>query len=163
MGRRRRTRLGLSLAALGLFVLALAAPTVLAADRSVAIRDFQFAPKTLEARVGDVVTWTNRDSVAHSATARGGTFDTGLIQPGESGSIRFTIGGVYRYICTPHPNMTGTVIVRAASGGLPAPNTDTTAVVDAGSPEGSPLPGLAVVGGLAYLVAMRVLRRRETA
>jgi plastocyanin len=165
MKERHHARLGFSVAAFAIFVVALAAPAVLAADKSVAIRDFAFSPKTLEVHVGDVVTWTNRDNVAHSATARGGTFDTGLIQPGQSASIRFTIGGPYRYICTPHPSMTGTVIARAAvSGGLPPPNTDTAVAVDAGASGGSPWAAVAVIGGLAYLAAMRLLRRpRETA
>jgi plastocyanin len=146
-----------------LLVLALAVPMVLAADKSVAIRDFVFSPKAIEVRVGDVVTWTNRDTVAHTATARGGTFDTGLIQPGQSASIRFTIGGTYRYICTPHPNMTGTVVVRAASGDVRPPNTSTAAVIDddANGPWHLAVV-LAIVGLVGYVIGRRRFRRRET-
>jgi plastocyanin len=150
--------------ALVAFAFALAVPTVLAAGESVAIRDFAFGPRTLTIRVGDTVTWTNRDNVAHSATARGGTFDTGLIPGGRSRSVRFTVGGTYRYICTPHPSMTGTVIVQAAStGGVPPPDTDTALAVDAGGSGGSPLAAFAVIGGIAYLAATRLLRRRRQA
>lgn len=149
-------------------ILAVAVPTVLAASRGVSIRDFAFAPKTVEIRVGDRVTWTNRDSVEHTATARNGSFDTGLLGEGESRSIRFTAAGTYRYICTPHPNMTGTVVVRAASGGLEPPNTDTAVVVELDTDDaGPPVGALAILGllaGLAALVALRVLgRRHETA
>jgi plastocyanin len=162
MTKRRRTRSRLSIAVIAAFVFALAVPTVLAADKSVAIRDFAFGPRTVTIRVGDTVTWTNRDSIAHSATARRGTFDTGLIPGGRSRSIRFTVAGTYRYICTPHPSMTGTVIVRAAStGGIPPPDTDTALAMDAGASGGSPLAAFAVVGGIAYLAAMRLLRRRR--
>jgi plastocyanin len=159
-GRRARSRL--SIAVIAAFVFALAAPTVIAADKSVAIRDFAFGPKTLTIRVGDRVTWTNRDSVAHSATARGGTFDTGLIPGGRSRSVRFTVAGTYRYICTPHPSMTGTVIVQAAStGGIRPPNTDTAPAADAATSGRSPLAAIALIGGIAYLAAMRLFRRRR--
>jgi plastocyanin len=161
MTKRRRARSALSVAALAAFVLSLAVPTALAADKSIAIRDFAFGPRTLTIRVGDSVTWTNRDSIAHSATARGGAFDTSLIPGGRSRSVRFTVGGTYRYICTPHPSMSGTVIVRAAaSGGVLPPNTDTALAADAGASGGSPLAAFAVIGAIAYLAATRLLRRR---
>jgi plastocyanin len=146
-------------------LLAVAVPTVLAASRGVSIRDFAFSPRTVEIRIGDRVTWTNRDTVEHTATARNGSFDTGLLGEGESRSIRFTVAGTYRYICTPHPNMTGTVVVRAASGGLEPPNTDTMAVVDLGTDDTPPPFGaLAILGLLMSLVALRIIRRRhETA
>ena len=117
-------RLGLA-AALVALVFGLAVPTVLAATRGVAIQDFAFSPRTLEIRVGDSVRWTNRDSIAHSATAQNGSFDTGLLSDGESGSVRFTAAGTYRYICTPHPDMTGTVVVRSGGSGIVPPNTAT--------------------------------------
>jgi plastocyanin len=161
-GHRARSRL--SIAVFAAVVFALAVPTVLAADKGVAIRDFAFGPRTVTIRVGDSVTWTNRDSIGHSATARGGTFDTGVIPGGRSRSVRFTVAGTYRYICTPHPSMTGTVIVRAAtSGGLRPPDTDTALVVDAGASGGAELAALAIIGGFAYLTASRVFRRRREA
>ena len=66
-------------AAIVALALGLAVPTVLAATRGVDIRDFAFSPRTVEIRVGDTVTWTNRDTVAHTATAQNGSFDTGLL------------------------------------------------------------------------------------
>ena len=162
-GHRARSRL--CIAVVAAFAFALAVPTVLAADEGVAIRDFAFGPRTVTIRVGDSVTWTNRDSIAHSATARGGAFDTGLIPGGRSRSVRFTVAGTYRYICTPHPSMTGTVIVRAATaGGSRPPDTDTTLAEDAGGSGDPPVTAFIVIGGLAYLVSARLLRRRrETA
>jgi plastocyanin len=162
MAARRRARIAIAFVA----VLALAAPTVLAASRAVSIRDFAFSPKTVEIRVGDRVTWTNRDAVEHTATARNGSFDTGLLGDGESRSIRFNVAGTYRYVCTPHPSMTGTVVVRAAAGGLQPPNTDTVAVVDLGTDasDTGPLGELAILGLIAGLLTLRAFRRRhETA
>ncbi len=162
----RRTaslRIGLAISLVAL-ALSLAVPAVLAAARGVAIRDFAFSPGTVEIRVGDTVTWTNRDSVAHTATARNGSFDTGLLAEGESGSVRFTAAGTYRYLCTPHPDMTGTVVVRAA-GTIVPPNTATEDIADsadagAGS-AGALLALLAGIGGLG-LLPVRLLRRRRS-
>jgi plastocyanin len=166
MPTRSRAPLRLGLAgALVALVLGIAVPTVLAASRGVAIADFAFSPRTIEIRVGDTVTWTNRDSVAHSATAQNGSFDTGLLSDGASGSVRFTAAGTYRYICTPHPDMTGTVVVRSASTGIVPPNTATISADDA-----PPAPAddltlglLAAIGGAAFLLAQRFLRRRQAA
>src|SRR5688572_6350272 len=105
--RRAPVRIGLAAAALLVLVSGLAVPAVLAATRAVDIRGFTFSPRTVEIRVGDTVTWTNRDGVAHTATAQNGSFDTGLLEEGESGSVRFRSAGTYRYVCTPHPQMTG--------------------------------------------------------
>ena len=132
-------------------VFAITVPAVLAASRGVAIRDFAFAPRMVEIRVGDTVRWTNSDSVAHTATGRSGSFDTGLLEPGASGSIRFTAAGTYRYVCTPHPEMTGAVVVRAARTGVVPPNT-ATGVADADATADSQVPLLATVGGLAVLI-----------
>jgi plastocyanin len=142
----------------------IAVPTVLAASRGVSIRDFAFSPRTVEIRVGDSVTWTNRDSVAHTATARNGSFDTGLLEDGESAAIRFTVAGTYRYVCTPHPDMTGTVVVRPARTGVAPPNTATASASDLrdAATDGPRLGLLAMIGGLAFLLAEHVVRRRRS-
>ena len=88
-----------------------------AASASVTIRDFAFAPATVTVNEGDTVTWTNADSTIHTATAEDGSFDTGSLRKGESGSATFTSAGTISYICTPHPYMKGTVVVQAASAG----------------------------------------------
>jgi plastocyanin len=85
---------------------------------AVTIANFAFDPATLTIEVGTTVTWTNQDSAAHTAT--GDTFDTGELAQGESGSVTFDTEGTFDYICSIHPNMTGTIVVTAA-GGQPAP------------------------------------------
>jgi LPXTG-motif cell wall-anchored protein len=87
-----------------------------AADTSVTISDFQFAPASVTIDVGDTVTWNNDGPTAHSATADDGEFDTGIFDAGQSRSHTFDQAGTFTYFCTPHPNMQGTVTVRAASG-----------------------------------------------
>jgi len=166
MPTRLRARFRLCLAgALVALAFGLAVPTVLAATRGIAIQDFAYSPRTVEIRVGDTVRWTNRDSVAHSATAQNGSFDTGLLSDGESGSVRFTAAGTYRYICTPHPDMTGTVMVRSAGSGIVPPNTATISADDAPAAATDDLTlGLfAAIGGAAFLLALGFHRRRQAA
>lgn len=81
------------------------------AKNAVEIKDFAHNPKTLTVKVGDTVTWTNKDVAGHSATADDGSFDTGVIAQGESGSVTFDTAGTFTYHCTPHPNMKATVVV----------------------------------------------------
>jgi LPXTG-motif cell wall-anchored protein len=89
-----------------------------AADTAaVTIKDFEFAPATITINQGDTVTWTNDGPSAHSATATGGSFDTGVFPQGESRSHTFEAAGTFQYICTPHPNMKGTITVQAVSSG----------------------------------------------
>jgi plastocyanin len=99
---------------------AAAAPRIsAAASTSVTISDFKFAPAGITVSVGDTVTWANHGPTAHTATARDGSFDTGIVNRGRSGSHRFTKAGTFAYVCTLHPFMHGTVTVAAAgsSGG----------------------------------------------
>jgi plastocyanin len=88
-----------------------------AASSSVTIKDFAFSPSTTTVSVGDTVSWTNQDSTPHTATGDGGSFDTGTLKKGQSGSHTFQSAGSFSYICSIHPNMKGTVVVTGASSG----------------------------------------------
>ncbi len=74
-------------------------------SESVAIRDFTFSPGNLRVPVGAKVTWTNYDAAPHSATAKDGTWDTGILSKGESKTLTFDKAGDYSYYCTVHPSM----------------------------------------------------------
>lgn len=91
---------------------------------TVVISDFQFTPATITINQGDTVTWTNDGPTPHSATASDGSFDTGVFVAGQSRSYTFTEAGTFAYICTPHPNMRGTVVVNAAQTGGDTPISD---------------------------------------
>jgi LPXTG-motif cell wall-anchored protein len=109
-----------------------------AASQGVTIRDYAFSPRSVTVRPGDTVTWTNRDGVRHSATAEDGSFDTGLLARGENGEHTFREAGTYQYVCTPHPNMQGTVVVEGAStGGAVDSGADPGADGDSSSTSGS--------------------------
>lgn len=81
-------------------------------QNAVSIQNFTFSPATLTVKVGDKVTWTNQDSVGHSATADDNSFDTGVLSRGQSGSVTFSKAGTYTYHCSVHPTMKGTIIVQ---------------------------------------------------
>jgi LPXTG-motif cell wall-anchored protein len=143
-----------------------------AASTGVTISDFKFSPGGVTVNVGDTVTWSNNGPTAHSATANDGSFDTGILSKGGSGSHTFTQAGTFSYICTPHPFMKGTVtVVAASSGGGDTSGGDTGSTSGAtgtGSQadSGPSLPstgmdvGGLVVLGLATLALGGYLRRR---
>ena len=105
-----------------------------AASGSVAISDFQFTPAQITIDQGDTVTWTNNGPTAHSATAPDGSFDTGIFPAGQSRSHTFNDAGTFSYICTPHPNMHGTIVVRASQSGG---DTRDSSAGDTGGTDGS--------------------------
>jgi plastocyanin len=86
-----------------------------AADASVVqvdIKDIKFAPATVTVKVGQTVKWTNSDPVAHTVTAKSGSdVDSGTIAPNQTFETKFKKAGRVDYVCTIHPNQSGTVIV----------------------------------------------------
>jgi plastocyanin len=71
----------------------------------------RFEPETLSVVAGDSIVWVNKDVVAHTATSKPGTFDSGLIAPGKSWKYKPTRGD-FAYTCTYHPTMNGTLRVK---------------------------------------------------
>ena len=88
-----------------------------AGSGSVTIHDFAFGPASLTVHVGDTVSWFNQGPSGHSATADGGSFNTGVLPKGGSGSFTFRTPGTFSYHCTPHPFMKASITVLAAAGG----------------------------------------------
>jgi amicyanin len=85
------------------------------ATNEVEISNFAFSPQVIKVKVGTKVTWTNKDSVEHTVTSddtsSGGGMDSKLLAKNESYTVPFSKAGTFTYHCTPHPYMTGTVIV----------------------------------------------------
>ena len=83
------------------------------ASGSVSIANFKFSPASLTVSKGTKVTVTNKDSTAHTFTADNGkTFDTGDIDPNTSKTLSVSQPGTYKYHCSIHPFMHGTLIVK---------------------------------------------------
>lgn len=71
-----------------------------------------YSPSPDTVKVGQKVSWRNNDSMAHTATADGGSFNTGTISAGTlSTPITMNTAGSFPYHCTPHPGMTGILVV----------------------------------------------------
>ena len=54
----------------------------------------------------------NKDLVAHTVTAKNGTFDSKEIAPGKSWTFTPKDRGQFDYKCTLHPTMKGTLVVK---------------------------------------------------
>ena len=79
------------------------------------IQGFAFNPKEITVTPGATITITNQDIVGHSFTSDDGTsFDTGVLSQSKSATVTApTTPGSYSFHCTPHPNMKGTLVVKA--------------------------------------------------
>jgi plastocyanin len=77
------------------------------------ISNFKFTPASVTVSRGARITVTNHDTTAHTATADDGhSFDTGNIDPRSSATLAPSKAGTYRYHCSIHPFMHGTLVVR---------------------------------------------------
>lgn len=77
----------------------------------VEIREFVFAPARLTVAPGDQITWTNRDVVPHTATASDESWDTGLLEQGQSKTLTIAEGLQIRYFCRYHPSMKAELVI----------------------------------------------------
>jgi plastocyanin len=78
----------------------------------VLISNYAYHPASVVVKQDARVTFTNRDMTAHTATANGGSFNTGTLKPGASHTVVFRHPGTYTYYCQFHAFMRATVIVR---------------------------------------------------
>ncbi len=111
------------------------------------INTWGFTPPNITISAGQSVTWMNSGSLAHTATAPGGQFDTGMVAPGESKTITLSSPGTIAYQCTPHPWMKGMLTVLAAAAAAPA----------AAPAPAAPAPAVAVPPAAAQPVAQQQL------
>jgi plastocyanin len=80
---------------------------------SVVIDNFAFSPASITVKKGTTVTWTNKDSATHTVTENDGQNgpDSGDLAQGKAYSFTFDTVGTFKYHCTIHTAMTGTVTV----------------------------------------------------
>jgi plastocyanin len=90
-----------------------------AGEVTVDMLDNEFGPTEVTVPAGTTVLWVNRGLIPHTATALSGSFDSGIILPGETFAVTLDTAGTYEYHCTLHPGMTGTVVVEEAPVGGP--------------------------------------------
>jgi plastocyanin len=79
---------------------------------TVVIENLTFSPAEINAKVGDTISWVNKDVFAHTATARDKSFEV-IQPPKKTVSQTLTKAGSFDYFCKYHPNMKGRLIVQA--------------------------------------------------
>ena len=73
-----------------------------------------FIPQSITVPEGGTITWTNEDSFAHNVTKESGPgpeFASDTMQEGDTFTQKFDTAGVIAYVCTIHPQQTGTITV----------------------------------------------------
>jgi plastocyanin len=88
-----------------------AAPAGSTAAVTVNIKNFAYSPDPVQAKVGDVVAWTNGDGAPHTATMDNGACTTDDIASGSTAMLVFTAAGTYTYHCKIHPTQMKDVTV----------------------------------------------------
>ena len=88
------------------------APSTAAGTVQAAMSGTAFVPTSIEAKVGDVIAWTNNDPIGHTATVDDDpNCTTATLASGEVGALTFSAAGTYAFHCKIHSNMTGTIEV----------------------------------------------------
>jgi plastocyanin len=72
-----------------------------------------FQPQEVTAKAGQAVTWMTTDGTAHNIVDDDGAFSNGAIKTGTSFSHTYDSPGTFKFHCSIHPTMTGTVTVTA--------------------------------------------------
>lgn len=81
-----------------------------AATHVVVIDQMKYAPVP-PLKVGDVVTFVNKDLFRHTITASNNSFNLDLM-PGASGSLHINSAGHAAFYCKYHPGMRGTMVAQ---------------------------------------------------
>jgi plastocyanin len=81
-------------------------------DTRVVIKNFMFQPTTITVKAGATVIWTNGDGEPHTVVSDSGLFRSAALDTNDSYSFKFDKPGTYRFVCSIHPQMVGTVVVK---------------------------------------------------
>ena len=99
------------MAALPLAALFSVAPA--GADDNVIIKNFMFTPMNLTVTAGTTVTWDNEDGEPHTVVSLAGDFRSEALDEKDRFAHQFIAPGTYKYVCSIHPRMVGTITVVA--------------------------------------------------
>jgi plastocyanin len=78
---------------------------------SVTISNFAFDPTNISVSSGDIITFTNKDTVTHTITAYDGSFNQ-TVDAGQATEVKIIKAGTYDYHCSIHPSMKGSIVVK---------------------------------------------------
>ena len=93
-------------------LVALAPLPAFADDAKVVMKNFDFAPMALSVSAGTTVVWTNQDGEPHTVVSVDGLFRSAALDQNESFRFTFDKAGTYKYVCSIHPKMVGTITVK---------------------------------------------------
>ena len=81
---------------------------------AVTIDNFAFGPALTIVAPGTKVTWINKDEEPHTVTSADGgkTFKSDALDTDDKFTFTFDKPGTYKYFCSVHPHMVGTVVVK---------------------------------------------------
>lgn len=96
--------------ALAFFAMAQSAQSQAPRDHVVTMTSMSFGRLPTDVKVGDTITWVNRDTVPHTATARDKSFDV-RIAAGKSARMTVKKAGTIPFYCIFHAMMRGTLKV----------------------------------------------------
>jgi plastocyanin len=92
-----------------------APPQVAAAEAGgVTISNFEFQPQLMPVTAGTKVTWVNKDEEPHTVLSAdgGATFKSPALDTDDQFSFTFDKPGTYKYFCSLHRHMVGTIVVK---------------------------------------------------
>jgi plastocyanin len=69
------------------------------------------SPALLTITRGDIVTFTNSDTVSHKIIGSGGKWGSWDIEPSKEFSQEFDVPGEYKYYISDNPDITGAIVV----------------------------------------------------
>jgi plastocyanin len=81
---------------------------------TVSMKNTLYVPMDVKVRKGGTIEWTNDDPFPHTVTKGSGPgpkFDSGSVDGGGTFEQKFDTAGKIDYVCTIHPNQTGTITV----------------------------------------------------
>ena len=84
-----------------------------AGETVISIREFMFSPTALTVPAGTTVRWKNLDGEPHTVRSVDATFKSDALDQNDSFAFKFDQPGTYRYVCSIHPQMVGTIVVTA--------------------------------------------------
>jgi plastocyanin len=87
---------------------------------AIKIGNFTFGPQELKVKSGTTVTWINEDDIPHIVVSPN-NFRSKALDSDDEFSFTFTTPGNFKYFCSLHPHMTGTIVVEAATGSIALP------------------------------------------
>jgi len=92
----------------------ISASTTVYTIHNINIQNMAYSPSSITITQGDILIWTNLDSMGHTVTEDGSTplFNSGTLTNGQTYTLTGLSAGTYTYHCQPHPSMTGTIIVQ---------------------------------------------------